>query len=81
MIKIKIGQVSLSAYPKDKDQEKILKENFPALEKKIVRILQDAEKEILDEFITLLTTTATKSKNGKLVPFLACADLLEDTRN
>ena len=58
MLKIKIGQVSLSAYPKDKDQE-----------------------EILDEFITLLTTTATKSKNGKLVPFLACADLLEDTRN
>ena len=81
MLKIKIGQVSLSAYPKDKDQEEILKKNFPALEKKIVRILQDAEEDILDEFITLLTTTATKSKNGKLVPFLASADLLEDTRN
>ena len=81
MLKIKIGQVSLSAYPKDKDQEEILKKNFPVLEKKIVRILQDAEEDILDEFITLLTTTATKSKNGKLVPFLANADLLEGTRH
>lgn len=81
MLKIKVGQVSLSAYPKDKDQREILEKSFPALEKKIVKILQDAEEEILDEFITLLTTTTTKSKNGKRIPFLASADLLEDTRN